>query len=194
VLALVTGVQDWLYPLSILVATTLVFLMHGSHRRWLGSKRASTPETEEVPPRQRFLVAVAVAAFAFGVAALAMASGQRFLLFPPVVVIAYELIENPHCPWAGRPFAIIAACFISATVGWSAAALLGFNALSVAVVVALAVATLAALRLRMPPAIAVGLLPFLSKQGGWRFSAAIAAGAALAVVFGLVWGKLRARA
>ena len=37
-------------------------------------------------------------------------------------------------------------------------------------------------------------LPFLSKQGGWRFSAAIAAGAALAVVFGLVWGKLRARA
>jgi hypothetical protein len=49
---------------------------------------------------------------------LAQWSGWRFLLFPPLAVIGFEMFaHSASCPWAGRPLTLPLACALSATGG-----------------------------------------------------------------------------
>ena len=46
-------------------------------------------------------------------------TGMRFILFPPLVVILYEMLSHrEHCPWVGRPIALPTACFLAAVGGF----------------------------------------------------------------------------
>jgi len=168
VLPLVLGTKSWLYPPSVAAVLVALAVISVTWRRW-----DATPETVEVeaPPdvddaRESRLHGrswlVALLAFVAVVGSLAQWTGLRFLLFPPLVVIAYEMFGHPDsCPWAGRPLTLPIACLLTAGGGTVALHLLGPGPGAVAASLVWGVAALRAFDVHMPPALAVALIPFV---------------------------------
>ena len=194
VLPLVLGIKSWLYPASIalsLVALVGILLpwQKRCRRTYQGIGEASATNLEDVletrPSGNRcvppFLLFLTVMAFC------ATASGLRLILFPPLIVIAYEMFAHPTtCPWAGKPLALPAACVLSSTVGWIAVTLFGSGGIAAAGAMVFGVIALRFLKLHMPPALAVGLLPLVIHSPGIEYPVSVAIGtAALTLAFQL---------
>ena len=118
-------------------------------------------------------------------------SGDRMVLFPPLVVIGFEMFSHPaHCPWANRPFALLAACGLTAVAGVACVTVLGVGPFGATLSILAGVAVLQVLDLHVPPALAVGLLPFVLVRPDWSFPVAVVAGTALQVLTFYAWRKL----
>jgi hypothetical protein len=108
-------------------------------------------------------------------------TGMRFILFPPLVVILYEMLSHrEHCPWVGRPIAIPVACFASATGGYLFFAHLPFAPLVAMLSMAWGIAVLRTLNLHMPPVLAVALLPLVMTNPTIGYPIAVGFGTMLA--------------
>lgn len=183
-LPLALGVTSWWYPISIAAGTGVLALLSIAYNRTLASQIRQTPpsltdaeddEMERTPRRYAWLpVFIAFLLLTYG---LAVVTGLRLILFPPLVVIAFEMFAHAEvCPWAKRPFALPLACTVTAAAGVGAILVFGAGPLSVAVAMLIGIATLRMLQLHVPPALAVGLLPQVMPHADWHFAVAVAAG------------------
>jgi hypothetical protein len=184
-LPLVFGITSWWYPVSItamMALLALVSIIYGRIFAWREVSQALAldagvqADKTKRPARLKIWPAVFIGflLLAYG---LATVTGLRLILFPPLVVIAFEMFAYADIrPWAKRPLALPLVCTITAGVGL--AAILGFGAgpLSVVISLLLGIMTLRALRLHFPPALAVGLLPQIIPHADWRFVLAVALG------------------
>lgn len=183
--ALSCGLGPWAFQLhslsfapSLLVGTGLLALvcllrLRGSRLslRWQGPYR---PETELV----RWLPAYGVF-LGLGLMLVAL-TGQRLILYPPLLVIAYKGLVHPQvCPWRGRPLATVVGCTVAAGVGTLIAATGGVTPLTTALTVLLLEAWQRLLRLRLLPAFGAGLLPFLLPQPNLILPLSVALGTGL---------------
>jgi hypothetical protein len=118
-LPVVLGEGSWWYPVSILFGTASLVISLLIFRKlfartvnttadWTGSTES---DVIEQPPRQYawlpyFLVFLLIAIW------LAKVTGMRFILFPPLVVIGYEMFAHSEvCPGrTGRSFLPLPAC------------------------------------------------------------------------------------
>ncbi len=119
--------------------------------------------------------------------ALAMAlvhwTGWRFLLYPPLIVIAYEMFAHANvCPWAKKPFLLVLTCLTTASTGLAIFFLLGHNPLAIMASVAVSIVMIQRFDLHVPPATAVGLLPFVIERPDWHFPLAVATGTGLLAI------------
>ncbi|MFZ0733428.1 MAG: hypothetical protein WAM79_13960 [Candidatus Sulfotelmatobacter sp.] len=189
VLPMVLGMRSWVYPegmtatLVVLSAIAVVWRKYHS-RKETENTPLDVEDVLESPPRGKYWVVVLLI-FAGALAELARITGLRFILFPPLVTIAYEMFGHTEmCPWTKRPVSLPACCFLTAGCG-----LLAFHIAGTGVVLALCsmVAGIVVLRLfelHMPPALAVGLLPAVMIAPNWKFPFAVLAGTVcLTVVF-----------
>jgi hypothetical protein len=189
VLPMVLAIRSWAYPIGM---TATLIVLSGIAVVW--RKYHSREETEnalqdvedvlESPPRGKYWVLVLLV-LAGGLAELARVTGLRFIIFPPLVTIAYEMLGHTEmCPWTKRPISLPACCFLTASCG-----LLAFHFAGTGVVLALCsmvtgIIVLRAFELHMPPALAVGLLPAVMIAPNWKFPFAVLAGTVcLTVVF-----------
>ncbi|MBU9439348.1 HPP family protein [Burkholderia multivorans] len=183
-LPLALGVTSWWYPVSIAAVTGLLGLLSLIYRRVFSTRLRSTPrhpsdsvddELESSPRRYAWLpVFVGFLLLAYGIATV---TGNRLILFPPLVVIAFEMFAHADvCPWAKRPISLPLACTITAAVGVIAVLALGIGPLSVTVALLAGIAALRAFSLHLPPALAIGLLPQVIPDPGWGFVIGVAAG------------------
>ncbi len=118
-------------------------------------------------------------------------SGDRMVLFPPLVVIGFEMFAHPaQCPWADRPFALLAACGLSAAAGVACVTMLGVGPVGATLSMLAGVAVLKMLDLHVPPALAVGLLPCVLARPHWSFPVAVLVGTALQVLTFTAWRRL----
>jgi hypothetical protein len=183
-LPLALGVTSWWYPISIAAVTGVLALLSVIYNRVFASQILQTPasvtdaeddETGRTPQRYAWLPVLI--GFLLSTYGLAAATGLRLILFPPLVVIAFEMFAHADvCPWAQHPFALPLACVISAGAGVGALVMFGAGSLSVAVALLIGITTLRLLRLHIPPALAVGLLPQVMPHADWRFPLAVAIG------------------
>ena len=120
--------------------------------------------THEVaaPVRARWEKLAALLAFV-AVAVLAVKiTGWRFILFPPLVVIGFEMFVHPDvCPWAKRPLMLPVACFLTALGGFIFWKFLGVTPITAALCMGWGIIVLRTLDLHVPPALAVALLPLV---------------------------------
>lgn len=185
-LPLFLGIKSWIYPASI--ALSLVVLV-AVLLPWQRHCRSRYPEPDvattnvddvlESPPSGSAWIPPFFA-FLTVMAWCATSVGLRLILFPPLIVIAYEMFAHPTtCPWAGKPLALPGVCVLNAAAGWGAVSLFGSGATAAACGMAFGVLALRLLRLRMPPALAVALLPLVitSPSITYPISVAIGAGA-----------------
>lgn len=184
VLPLVLGVKSWLYPpsillgLSILTGLLLLWRRSSPARRLRFMNRSDLRAIELLearPRRSSWLVVLFLFTTVIGI--FAGYSGWRFILFPPLLVMAYEMYGHPEtCAWAKPPFYFPLACFLTAVTGVLACQWIRPEPLAVMITLAVSVAVLRVFRLRMPPALSIGLLPFVMASPTLRFALSVGIG------------------
>jgi hypothetical protein len=84
----------------------------------------------------------------------------RFVLFPPLVVIGFEIfLHTKHCPWATRTLSLPVVCMLTAAGGLFCRRYLGVGVASSVSSMAWGILILRVFDLHVPPALAVALLP-----------------------------------
>ncbi len=160
-LPLVLGVRSWGYPPGIMFGTVLLAAASFPWRALMVRPNDAIAQTAPATPPGLFW---AVAYFAFLVAAVAMVklTGLRFIMFPPLAVIGFEMFGHTEsCAWAGQPFRLPIVCFLTAAGGLAFHHLLGVTWMTAALSMAWGMAVLQVFRVHVPPALAVALLPMV---------------------------------
>lgn len=200
VLPLMTGLESWWYPPAIFVGTAGLALVGILWKRLaiphLPDRAASGREQiddrmERVPGRNNWIPALLV--FTAGAAVLVTLTGERMILYPPLVVIGFEMFAHPHvCPWVRRPMRFPLAAALSAVIGVAAVLLLGHGVVATVVALLGGMLTLKLFDLHMPPALAIGLIPQILEAPGWNYALSVLAGSLwLVAVFGVYRVVLR---
>lgn len=168
-LPLVVGIRSWWYAPGIMLGTFLLAALSIIWKRYAAPLDTTVTETisdavrdviETPSPRYSWLLAL-IAFVALGVM-LVKLTGLRFILFPPLVVIGFEMLGHPEiCPWAKRPLWLPLACFFTAAGGFVFWHLFGVGPLTAACGMAWGIMILRVFDLHVPPALAVALLPLV---------------------------------
>ncbi|CAB3750290.1 HPP family protein [Paraburkholderia solisilvae] len=191
-LPLAFGITSWWYPVSIAAVMALLAVVSTIYGRMLASgdvRQTPAPDiaaqadgivrAPRVRKRLPIFIFFAFLLLAYGLAAV---TGLRLILFPPLVMFAFEIFNNAdNRPWAKRPLALPLVCTITAGAGLAALVWFGAGPLSVVISLLVGIVTLRALRLHFPPALTVGLLPQIMLQPDWRFVLAVTLGSAALV-------------
>jgi hypothetical protein len=186
-LPLVFGIRSWWYPVSIAAVMAVLAVASAVYGRIVASddeRHVSALDTRpqaheiqragEIGLWPSFFVFTAFLLLAYELAAV---TGLRLILFPPLVVIAFEIFIHGNVRQRARwHLALPFVCTIAAGAGVAALLALGAGPLSVVISLLVAVVTLRALRLHFPPALTVGLLPQIMSHPDWRFVLAVALG------------------
>jgi CBS-domain-containing membrane protein len=110
-------------------------------------------------------------------------TGLHNVLVPPLIVMAHEaLVSSARCAWAGRGWILPLACGGAALAGVLAAQWLPSPALATALSLAVCLLLQERLRLRLPPLLALGLLPLVLPAPDLRLVPAVMLGALLLVL------------
>jgi hypothetical protein len=189
-LPLVIGVSSWWYPPGILFGTALLAVLsilwnrYGVSGETTLSISGSAEEiaediTHEVaaPVRARYEKIAALIAFVAAAMLMVSLTGWRFILFPPLVVIGFEMFVHPDiCPWANRPLMLPVACFLTALGGFVFWKFLGVTPITAAASMGWGILVLRALDLHVPPALAVALLPLVMTSPTWIYPISVGLG------------------
>lgn len=172
-LPLVLGVTSWWYPPGIAFGTVLLAVLSIAWKTYAAEDRAMIVDTADeiaedithevaAPVRARWEKLTALIAFVAVAVFAVKLTGWRFILFPPLVVIGFEMFVHPDiCPWAKRPLLLPVACFLTAFGGFFFWRYLGVTPITAALCMGWGILVLRALDLHVPPALAVALLPLV---------------------------------
>lgn len=181
VLPLVLGVKSWWYPVSMVATLVVLSLMawfwkkqHSGSRGVAGTSSGDVEDVLESAPRGRWMPVFFV--FVVVMAEASRLTGLRFMMFPPLVTMAYEMFGHAEsCAWTKRSITFPVSCFLMALSGTLAYRLFGQGTAMAAITVVIGVGVLRAFRLHMPPAMAVGLLPAVMASPTMKFPFAVLA-------------------
>jgi len=183
-LPLVLGVTSWWYPPSILFGTALLALVSIPWKRYSTAHEASISELADETVHEvaaqvpaRYVKIAAVIVFVAIAVLCVNLTGWRFIMFPPLVVIGFEMFVHPEiCPWANRPLILPVACFVTALGGFIAWRFLGVTPLAAAVSMGWGIVVLRVVDLHVPPALAVALLPLVMDHPTWAYPVSVGLG------------------
>jgi hypothetical protein len=193
-LPLTLGIRSFWYPPSLLIGTGVLAVIAALRARLAApAVRMVAPardrvddEVEEAPATVSwvpFFVVFLILAVVAG-----DLTGWRLVLFPPLVVIGFEAFAHSAvCPWASRPIALALACGLTGTAGVLCVTFLGAGPLGAMCSILTGIVVVRALDLHVPPALAVGLLPFVMTHPSLRFPAAVLLGVAIETAVFLGW-------
>lgn len=194
-LPLVLGVKSWWYPPGVLLGTVLLAALSILWQRlsiaqnWLEPITAVdvVDETLEQNPATSWWL-IALMLFVAMAVLVVKLTGLRFVLFPPLVVIGFEMFGHTAiCPWAKRPMFLPAACFLTAAGGLLFWNLLGVGPLAVGCSMACGMAVLRLFDLHVPPALAVALLPFVMDHPTIAYPISVGIGTTLMTLWFLLY-------
>lgn len=198
-LPLVLGIKSWWYPPGILLGTVALPLISVVWKRAMPDNEAYRPTAadllddavELVPGGYWWLVAlmgfVGIAIF------FVKLTGLRFILFPPLVVIGFEMFGHTAvCPWARRPLWLPVACFFTALGGLLLRNWLGVEPATAALSMAWGIIILRGFDLHVPPALAVALLPLVMDSPTIAYPLSVGAGTLLMTLWFLAYQRAAA--
>ncbi len=206
-LPLVLGVKSWWYPPAIALGTVLLATLSLPWKKYCAARivAAVPPESEEA--REDFqndliddLIETTPSGYAWLVVLMAFVAvavffvkltGLRFVLFPPLVVIGFEMLGHTAiCPWADKPLRLPVACFLTALGGFVSWHFLGVTPLAAAASMAWGIAILRVCDLHVPPALAVALLPLVMDKPTIAYPFAVGIGTTLLSLWFLAYQRL----
>ncbi|MHB8381619.1 MAG: HPP family protein [Candidatus Binataceae bacterium] len=202
-LPLVLGVKTWWYPPGILFGTALLaalsFGWNRLHRRFEPVRRDddetagedARDDALESPPSAGLRWQWALLLFVALAMGMVDLTGLRFILFPPLVVIAFEMLGHPEiCPWARRPLSLPIACFLTAAGGLICLRAFGNNAATAATAMLWGIVVLRIFDLHIPPALAIALLPMVMNHPTVLYPISVGIGTGLLTVWFLNYAWL----
>jgi len=200
-LPLVLGVKSWWYAPGILLGTALLALLSVAWKRLIPRVTFRFPattedlvdsETELSPSGYWWLIPLAT--FVVSAIFLVELTGLRFILFPPLVVIGFEMFGHPTiCPWAKRPLSLPLACFLTALGGLIFAKLLGAGPAAAVCSMVWGIVVLRFFDLHVPPALAVALLPLIMRSPTLAYPLSVGLGTLLMTLWFLSYQLVRGK-
>src|ERR1700743_1107584 len=185
VLPMALSERSWRYSLAIFVDCTILVLLFLLWKHYAAStdsshqnetKNSRVIDSLEAIPHDRFW-GLGLIAFVVLLGIAAQVTDLRFLLFPPLIVMAYELFGHPEVPeWMKRPVLFPVVCLLTASVGLLAHYFIHANLMAVMLTFSCSIGILRFFDFHMPPALAVGLLPFVIKSPDYRFPLSVLLG------------------
>ena len=179
VLPLALGIHVWAYPVSILVGTGGLALLSQWRARRLEPAPTAAPTTDlaattptsldRIESSFAMTPTVPLLRWAGGLAVF-LALGLVFVkvwdsplvLFPPLLVIAYDMLALPHhSPWLGRGGAMMVVGTGAAWAGYGLVAAFGVVPWAAFLAVLITLGLLRLARLTCPPCLGLALLPFV---------------------------------
>lgn len=203
-LPLVLGVTSWWYPLGILLGSGLLTALLLGWRRSspLGgaTRQSATPPgaAVESEPHPEPLLALdwfaPLLIFVLIAVAMVKLTDMRFILFPPLVVLMYEMFHDPdRCPWAPHLGRLPVVCFAAALGGFLVHQQVPVIPLAAALSMAWGVIVLRIFRTNVPPALAVALLPMVIDRPTILYPISVGIGIALGALWFSIFRKFRRR-
>ncbi len=201
-LPLVLGVTSWWYPPGILFGCVLLAAISIPWRRYSesheldGNEPADSISAPPAPSASFGILSVLLPALwpllafvAFAVIVVKL-TGMRFILFPPLVVILYEMLSHrERCPWVARPIGLPIACFLTAVGGYFFRAHIALDPLAAMLSMAWGIGVLRLFEIHIPPALAVALLPMVMNRVTIGYPLAVGLGTTMASVWFKVFEK-----
>ncbi len=206
-LPLVLGVKSWWYPPAIALGTVLLATLCVPWKKYCATRMVAAAPAEsdkarenlhndllddliEMPPSGYGWLVVLMAFVAFAMFFVKL-TGLRFVLFPPLVVIGFEMLGHTAiCPWADKPMRLPLACFLTALGGFISWHFLGVTPLAAACSMAWGIAVLRMFDLHVPPALAVALLPLVMDKPTIAYPFAVGIGTTLLSLWFLAYQRL----
>jgi len=206
-LPLVLGVKSWWYPPAIALGTVLLATLCVPWKKYCATRMVAAAPAEsdkarenlhndllddliEMPPSGYGWLVVLMAFVAFAMFFVKL-TGLRFVLFPPLVVIGFEMLGHTAiCPWADKPMRLPLACFLTALGGFISWHFLGATPLAAACSMAWGIAVLRMFDLHVPPALAVALLPLVMDKPTIAYPFAVGIGTTLLSLWFLAYQRL----
>lgn len=189
-LPMVIGEGSWWYPFSVFAGVASLSILLTIFRQVFSKsieENQVSPDdilddaVEQLPRQYKWIPFFMI--FLLGELWVVNATGLRFILFPPLIVIAYEMFSHPlSCSWADRPLALITACTVTAFAGTGFHLWMGSAPPAAILSVVTGILVCRLLRLHIPPALAIGLLPFIMSHAGYGFALAVGSGTFILVV------------
>jgi len=199
-LPLVLGVKSWWYPPGVLFGTVLLAALSVGWKSLGGSGAEAPSESarddnlsadalEASPAGYGWIGALMI--FVALATIVATVTGLRFILFPPLVVIGYEMLGHPDiCPWARRPLSLPIACFLTAAGGLVCVRFFGVGAPAAALAMAWGIAVLRVFDLHIPPALAIALLPMVMTAPTIAYPLSVGIGTLMLTVWLIAWRRI----
>ncbi len=197
-LPLVLGVKSWWYPPGILFGTVLLagasFPWRSLMARRVTDARRLVGRQPAVETPKGWFWAIAYLAVIAIVLTIVELTGLRFILFPPLAVIGFEMFGHiESCAWADHPFRLPVVCFLAAAGGLFFHHALGVTWTTAALSMAWGVALLQIFQVYVPPALAVALLPMVMNAPTLWYPCSVGLGTlSLALWFWCCRGRLAA--
>jgi hypothetical protein len=199
VLPLVVGEKSWYYPLAILADVSLLVGVLILWKRY-GLCCVNPPknvvednrivEARQSIPQHRY-TSIVLMLFVIVLGSIAQITGLRFLLFPPMIVMAYEVIGHPVVPdWMKRPKLFPLVCLLTASIGLLAHEWIHLTVPAVMVTTLCSVVLLRLFEVHMPPALAVGMLPFVIRRPDYRYPISVFFGTIALILFCFGYSRL----
>ena len=195
-LPVVFAEKSWWYPPAVLLGTTVLAIVCALWKRSPMVLRHSRTVPEHSIRHSPELPQAGYAYLGLGVflvlAVLCVKlTGLRFLLFPPLAVLGFEMFSRPRtCAWAGRPLLMPLACFLTAGGRALLLEVLGLSPLAAAAGMACGFLVLYVLDVHIPPAMAVALIPLIMTRPTFMFPIAVALGTLLLTICFLLYRRL----
>ncbi|MGZ0657490.1 HPP family protein [Coraliomargarita sp. W4R53] len=197
-LPVVLHVDSWLYPPCILLGTVLLVIVLKLWQRYAvprlpmltPSVQEQADERVEWLPRRRTWMPVLLV-FVVAMITLAQWTGLRLILFPPLIVIAYEMFGHPSvCPWAKKPIRMPLACCLAAAGGIFLVLTFGPGVLSTMLSMVWGILILRVFKLHVPPALAISLIPQIMENPNYWYPLSVAIGTVSLVFVFMVYKKM----
>ena len=196
-LPLVLGVKSWWYPPAILLGTVLLSVLSLPWTKFCTAHDDPDDEANrvddliEATPEDGYGCLAVLMAFVTTAVLFVKLTGMRFVLFPPLVVIGFEMLGHTAiCPWANQPLKLPLACFLTALGGFLSWRYVPATPLAAALSMGWGMAILRIFDLHVPPALAVALLPLVMDRPTAAYPFAVAIGTTLLALWFLVWRRI----
>lgn len=203
-LPLTLGVKSWWYPPGVLLGSTLLAGLLLGWRNFvsptavaLAHAHQPTAEPPSQPHRDPLVNLnwfAPLLIFVLTAVAMVKLTGLRFILFPPLVVILYEMFHAPRrCPWASHLGRLPVVCFAAALGGLLLHREIHSAPVAAALSMAWGVAILRLFRTNVPPALAVALLPMVIARPTMLYPVSVSIGIGVGTLWFAVVQRFQAR-
>jgi HPP family len=199
-LSMVLAARSWIYPVGIFGGLSLLALVLLVWKRYAPKNYILSSEEEidskviddlEAPPHDR-LWSAALLVFVLALGTLAQVTGLFFLIFPPLVVVAYEVLGHPEVPgWMARPILFPLISFITAAIGLGFCHVFDASVVGVIVMMVCSITILKIFKVHMPPVLTVGILPFVMKAPNYRYPISVLMGTIALMSYFWAYSSLR---
>jgi hypothetical protein len=202
VLPMVLSERSWIYPIGIFVGLSVLVLVLLIWKLYVPKAPNLSREEEidsrmiddlETLPHDRFW-SVALIAFVLVLGTLSQVTGAFFLIFPPLIVVAYEILGHPEIPgWMERPILFPVISSLTALVGLVFCHVFDAGFVGVILTMLCSIAILKIFKVHMPPALAVGILPFVMKAPNCRYPISVLTGTVALMLYFSSYRRMRGR-